>query len=635
MFISRRSTMLFLIQTVTLLAALFLAWLLRFDFTVPNVRVLLLAAPVLAFSRWAAMHCYKVTHTYWRYTGIADLKDLLKAVLLGSLLFFLIVRVIGGVVSFPLSIYFIEGVLSFVCLAGQRVAVRVVLADRSARLSHAKVPVLVVGAGAAAALLLRELERMRYQAVGVVDDDPWKQNTRISGVPVLGKIDQLAILAHRHSVGEILIAIPSATGDQMVRITNLCVRAGVPFRAVPGLADLIEGRVTISELRQVNLDDLLGRDPVQLESEDVRERLTGRIVMVTGAAGSIGSELCRQILRCLPKKLICIDQAETPLFELQQRLSGGDTIDLVYSVADITDTERMRQLLIKHAVQVVFHAAAYKHVPLTEANPSEGIKNNVLGLLNLVDVAEECGCEDFLLISSDKAVKPSSLMGCTKRLGEMIVGSRASSRMRCVSVRFGNVLGSQGSVVPTFQEQILTRRRITVTHPEMTRYFMTIPEAVSLVLQAFTVGDHGDILVLDMGRPIRILDLARTLIRISGKRENEIQIVYTGMRPGEKLHEELFYESEVRLPTQMPKVMRAQSPVLPWHVLEPKLQELQSLLYEQDAERIRAKIKQLIPEYQWQPAEFRFKPEVVKVPLMPLHQVLPTPDASWRAYASD
>jgi FlaA1/EpsC-like NDP-sugar epimerase len=361
----------------------------------------------------------------------------------------------------------------------------------------------------------------------------------------------------------------------------------------------------------VNLDELLQREPVQLESDNVRAKLGGKVVMVTGAAGSIGAELCKQIVRFFPRKLICVDQAETPLFNLQQHTLSGSSSEIVFSVADITDTERMRRLLLDHGVQVIFHAAAYKHVPMTEENPYEGMKNNVFGLLNLVETAEECGCEDFLLISSDKAVNPSSLMGCTKRLGEMIVGSREPSRMRCVSVRFGNVLGSQGSVIPVFQEQIRTRRCVTVTNPEMTRYFMTIPEAVSLVLQAFTVGEHGSVLVLDMGEPLRIHDLARTLIRMSGLREQEIPIVYTGLRPGEKLFEELFYDAEVRRPTAIPKITCADSTLPCWENLTGRLNELLSVAHSRSVDLIRAKVKEIIPQYQWEPAAVTPLPSTV------------------------
>jgi FlaA1/EpsC-like NDP-sugar epimerase len=581
--------------------ALALAWVLHFEFARPRVTLLLLAAPLLVAIRGSVMHRFQLTHSYWRYTGIGDLKDLSIATTVGSVIFLVLTRWILGLRSFPYSIYVLEWLLSLVMLAALRVGARTMLQARESRHAGERTPVLIVGAGSAAALLLRALKHQDLPVVGLVDDDPAKQKTKLYGLPVLGMIDQLPEVARRSGAREILIAIPSANGGQMLRISDFCARSGLPYRAVPSLADLIGGKVAISQLHQVNLDDLLGRDPVYFEPDEVRARLADRVVMVTGAAGSIGSELCKQIVRCSPAKLICVDQAETPLFDLQQRILAHDPQKVVFSVADITDSRRMRQLLNKHSVRVIFHAAAYKHVPLTETNPYEAIKNNVFGLLELVESAEESGCEDFVLISSDKAVKPSSLMGCTKRLGEMIAGSRPTRGMRCVSVRFGNVLGSQGSVVPIFQEQIHTRGRVTVTHPQMTRYFMTIPEAVALVLRAFTVGGHGSILVLDMGQPVRIVDLAKTLIRISGKSETQVPIVYTGMRPGEKLHEELFYDSEQRLPTSMSKVMRAQGDLPNWTELEALLQQLQLAAQSHDPECIRARIKDIIPEYLWEP----------------------------------
>jgi FlaA1/EpsC-like NDP-sugar epimerase len=595
-----RNWIIFLTQSVAICAALVLAWLLRFDFTLPHLRLLFAAASLLLVIRLTGIYFYRLNHGYWRYTGIGDLKDLVKAVFFGSVVFFAVLRGAGGIVLFPLSIYVIEGMLAFLFLAGLRVAVRVYFQWRRSQHLGTRTPVLVVGAGSAAVLLLQALKTANYVAVGLVDDDPAKQRTKLCGVPVFGPIDQLPFLAHRLGACETLIAIPSATAVQMLRITDFCVRAGLPFRTLPSLADLIAGKMQLSEFREVNLDDLLQREPVQLESDNVRAKLGGQVVMVTGAAGSIGAELCKQIVRFLPKKLICVDQAETPLFNLQQHTLAGSSSDIIFSVADITDTRRMRRLLLDHDVRVIFHAAAYKHVPMTEENPYEGIKNNVFGVLNLVGTAEECGCEDFLLISSDKAVNPSSLMGCTKRLGEMIVGSREPSRMRCVSVRFGNVLGSQGSVIPVFQQQIRTRRCITVTHPEMTRYFMTIPEAVSLVLQAFTLGEHGNVLVLDMGEPVRIRDLAQTLIRMSGLKEQEIPIVYTGLRPGEKLSEELFYDAEVRRPTPIPKIMCAESTLPSWPDLTWRLNELLSVAHGRSVDLIRSKVKEIIPEYQWE-----------------------------------
>ena len=364
------------------------------------------------------------------------------------------------------------------------------------------------------------------------------------------------------------------------------------------MADLIDGTVTVQQLRDVNVEDLLGRDPVKLDLQNVRNKIQGCTVMVTGAAGSIGSELCRQILRYRPAKLICVDQAETPLFYLQ-RANRNAKAKAAYCVADVTDGERMRGLLSAEGVDIVFHAAAYKHVPLMEDNLSEALRNNVFGTLDLVEAAEACGCQDFLLISSDKAVNPSSFMGCTKRLGELILAARNSSRMRCVSVRFGNVLGSQGSVIPLFQEQIRRERMITVTHPDITRYFMTIPEAVSLVLQGFTIGGHRDTLVLEMGEPVRIVDLARTLIKLSGMSEEEVQIVYSGLRPGEKLFEELFYASEDQQCTAVDGVRKAAGRLLAWPELKHGLEAIRLAMSGDNEELIRSAVKQLIPEYEW------------------------------------
>jgi FlaA1/EpsC-like NDP-sugar epimerase len=599
----RQNVTTLVLQSGLICLSLLLSWFLRFDFTLPHSRLLFGAMVVLVGIRSSVLFSLKLTHNHWRYTGIGDLKDLAKAVALGSVVFFAVIRMVSNIRAFPYSIYILEGVLTFMLLSGLRVLSRMVLVPRAVKREGAPVPVLIVGAGSAAALLLDALQRMNYKAVGLVDDDPAKQRIKLCGVPVLGSIDRLPALVERYDVSEILIATPSATGEQMLRITDLCIRCQRPFRAVPSLASLLVGTM-ISDLREIKLDDLLGREPVKLETEGVRASLSGRVIMVTGAAGSIGSELCRQIVRYHPGSLVCVDQSETPLFNLQQSLCVESNADVVYSVADITDTERMEQLIAEHEVKVIFHAAAYKHVPLTEANPHEALKNNVFGLLRLVEAAECGGCEDFLLISSDKAVKPSSLMGCTKRIGEMIVGARESSRLRCVSVRFGNVLGSQGSVIPTFQEQIRTGNAVTVTHPDMTRYFMTIPEAVSLTLQAFGVGRHGEILVLDMGSPVRILDLAETLIRISGKTLKDVPIIFTGMRPGEKLFEELFYDAERQIPTQLRKIMVAQSHMPPWPALKRRLDELESMARFPRAHRqdlLRLKLKEIVPEYSWEP----------------------------------
>ena len=448
-------------------------------------------------------------------------------------------------------------------------------------------------------MLLRELPHSAYIPVALVDDDPAKAGVRLHGVPVAGTVEDLPKVVRTCRPDELMIAIPSATGEQMQRIIDICNQTRLRFRTIPGLGDLINGTVTVDQLRDVNFEDLLGRDPVCLDVDSVRRRITGRVVMVNGAAGSIGSELCRQLLKYKPLKLICLDQAETPLFNLQNTQTGS-ACDIVYCVADITDSLRLRDVIQEHDVQVVLHAAAYKHVPLMEENLSEALKNNVFGLLALMEVADQSGCEDFLLISSDKAVNPTSFMGCTKRIGELVVAARPS-RMRCLSVRFGNVLGSQGSVIPLFQEQIKLKRTITVTHPDITRYFMTIPEAVSLVLQAFSIGEKRDILVLDMGKPVRILDMAKTLIRLSGLPQDGVKISFIGLRPGEKLFEDLFYAFERRSNTSAQKVFRTRGQIAPWSQLFQLLAELRAESATGMPDRIRDKAREIVPEYLWVP----------------------------------
>jgi FlaA1/EpsC-like NDP-sugar epimerase len=346
------------------------------------------------------------------------------------------------------------------------------------------------------------------------------------------------------------------------------------------------------------LEDLLGRDPVQIDLDAVHREIVGRTVLVTGAAGSIGSELCRQILDYGPARLICLDQNETGLFFLRLNLiQHKNGSQLVLRVADICDSERVSALLSEFTPEVIFHAAAYKHVPMMESNVQEAVKNNVLALIGLLDLAAAAGCKGFVLISSDKAVNPTNVMGATKRICELIISSRPPNGMRCVSVRFGNVLGSSGSVIPVLKRQLRNHQPLTITHPEIKRFFMITPEAVALVLQAFAIGDHGDILVLDMGESIRILDLARSLIRLSGKFEHDVQIQFTGLRDGEKLEEELFYSHEQVLPTSCGKIKRTTGTLKDWHGLCRQLEELRLSMSVDGVAPIRAKIKEIVPEY--------------------------------------
>jgi FlaA1/EpsC-like NDP-sugar epimerase len=612
MFAKQRFSVILIVQLALIAASAAFAWLLRYDFTFPQPQVFFSALPLLIVLRFAAMSRFNLFHGYWRYTGISDALDITKAVALGSIAFFILERWILGVTAFPGSVYIIEAILTGVFLGGVRVLSRAFMQ----RLHHTSLrsnkTVVIIGAGCGGAMLLRELPRSGYTALALVDDDPAKIGVTLNGVLVAGRVSDLPKIVQRYDPDELMIAIPSAAGDQMRRITEFCHQTGLHFRTIPGLAEQIHGAGALEHLREVKLDDLLGRDSVQFNLESVRHRIAGRVVMVTGAAGSIGSELCHQLLGYSPAKLVCVDQAETPLFELQHASSVSD-VEKVFCVADITDTSRMRDIIQQHDVRILFHAAAYKHVPLMEENLPEALKNNVFGLLSLMEVADHCGCEDFLLISSDKAVNPASFMGCTKRIGELIVAARPSTRMRGLSVRFGNVLGSQGSVVPLFQKQIKARKPITVTHPDITRYFMTIPEAVSLVLQAFTIGHKGDVLVLNMGEPVRILDMAKTLIRLSGVPQDEVKIVFTGLRPGEKLYEELFYSFEKRLNTPSEKIMRTWSQVTMWPELDSQLQELREDSLTGVSERIRSKVKEIVPQYQWTPRNESLKLHVAEL----------------------
>jgi FlaA1/EpsC-like NDP-sugar epimerase len=601
-------------DTILFAASLIGAWLLRFEFTLPNRHVLFAALPILLLMRLAALGRFKLLRGYWRYTGISDIADIVRAIALGSLGFLVIERWLLGIKAFPITIYCLEALLATAGLCGARLFSRILVQSvRGVWRGRSTKTAIIVGAGDAAERLLNDLPRCGYMAVGLVDDEPGKIGGRIHGVSVIGSIDDLPRLVRKHAVEEVLIAIPSATGRQMRRITALCEESGARFRMIPGMSDLINGKVTAEQLRDVKLDDLLGREPIHFDLQAVRQQLTGKVVMVTGAAGSIGSELCAQLLYYKPSKLVCLDQDESALFFLEQKI--GDAAAKVcaeYCVADVADRQRMKGLISAAGVDVIFHAAAYKHVPMMETNTSEAVRNNVLALMSLLDVAEQCGCADFLMISSDKAVNPTNVMGCTKRVCELIMAAKPNSKMRRVSVRFGNVLGSQGSVIPVFQEQIRKQGIVTVTHPDITRFFMTIPEAVSLVLQAFTIGKHGEILVLEMGKPIKIVDVARTLIRLCGKSEDDVDIVFTGLRKGEKLHEELFYASESASRTNLEKVIRTSSKLMSWPVLHEHLRELEGMVYASTDTMIREKLKQVVPEY-------RYVEEAVPIEVLPSH----------------
>jgi FlaA1/EpsC-like NDP-sugar epimerase len=588
-------------QAALIFVSLVLAWFLKFDFSLPQRRMLFTSALLLIVIRMLMIARFGLLHGWWRYTGLSDALDVAKCVLLGSLLFILTTQYLTKLSAFPRAIYVLEPLLTAGLLIGVRIFSRVLAESVRQDLAASK-KVLLIGAGIAAQAVVREIGRpgSEYALIGYVDDDRSKVGLKIEDIPVLGTVDQLPDLALTYAPDEVLIAVPSASSKQMQRFVKVCERAAVKFRTVPALRDVIAQRVSISDFRNVDVEDLLGRDPVEIDLDSVRSAIYQRSVLVTGAAGSIGSELCRQILEHEPRVMLCVDQSETGMFYLERELSlrSGQTLVRCH-VADCGDRKQMTRLLQVSRPDTVFHAAAYKHVPLMEENVSAALQNNIFGLVSLLEMASEFQCHGFVLVSSDKAVNPCNVMGATKRIGELIIAHRPTNGMRCLSVRFGNVLGSNGSVIPLLQHQLRNNEALTITHPEIKRFFMTVREAVSLVLQASAIGEKGDTFVLDMGQPLLVLDLARTLIKLSGRNEDQVPIQFTGLRQGEKLIEELFYEIEEVDETSFPKIKRARGPVQDWESLSRRLEELEAALFVDDPDDIRARIKEIVPEYSY------------------------------------
>jgi FlaA1/EpsC-like NDP-sugar epimerase len=528
---------------------------------------------------------------WWRYVSVRDMWSALRGVTAAVVASSLTVYFFSPVaqVRLPRSVAIMDWLLLLAFVAGSRLLARSVIERPGTGLIARGKEVLVVGAGDAGQLVIREMQRNRklgYTPIGLVDDDPRKKNLRIHGVRVLGTTDDLRHILRDNKPDEVILAIPSASGDMRQRIVNVTREGNVPVKTLPGLYELIAGESDLAtQIRPVQVEDVLGREPVEVDLEATAAYLKGETVLVTGAGGSIGSELCRQIARVGPQRLILVDQGETALFEIERELVDERGFAASIPVlADCKSRTKMNQVFERYQPGVVFHAAAYKHVPLMEANPLESVRNNALGTRVLVEAAAEHGAKRFVLISTDKAVNPKTVMGQSKALCEWIVeayGAREDVATRYVAVRFGNVLGSSGSVIPIFRRQIAKGGPVTLTHPEMTRYFMTIPEAASLVVQAGSIGGRGDVFVLDMGEPVRILDLAMQMIRLSGKDpEHDIDIEIVGSRPGEKLHEELWGEGEVAEPTLHPKIMRVSGPMVDAVWLQDELAELDRLVRE-------------------------------------------------------
>ena len=590
-------------------------YMLRFDLVIPSAEAnhLKLAIGIALITKMTVFYFLGSDRGWWRFVGIDDVLRIFAANIAASMLFMLVTAIVVGR-NFPRSVYVIDVLLCFLATCAARFSVRLyhekVLPELSAR-NRAK-GLLIYGAGAAGLNLIRELRSIpntKYRIIGFLDDDARKEHATLMGVPVLGRGRDAAKIVDRYrnrrvSVDEIIIALPSASGRQVSEALANCRASGVPCKTIPSFGELLAGKVRLSQIREIAVENLLGREPVNLQLERIRESIMGHSVMVTGAGGSIGSELCRQLVLFQPKCLVALDQAESELFKIDMELAESPrSVTVCPVIGDIRNYDRLESVVRQFGVTSIYHAAAYKHVPMMENNLIEAVNNNVLGLYNLAQIAVRNSVTSFVLISSDKAVNPTNIMGLTKRVAELVVSSMPTSgrgsTTRFVSVRFGNVLGSNGSVVPIFKAQIASGGPVTITHPEMRRYFMTTPEAVQLVLQASTMGKGSEIFVLDMGEPVRILDLARNMIRLSGHEPDvEIPIRVVGLRPGEKLYEEISAASDQVRPTCHDKIMIFCGRTLPHQVLEKWIADLRRLVAQRDDSAVLAHMLEIVPEYQ-------------------------------------
>jgi FlaA1/EpsC-like NDP-sugar epimerase len=567
------------------------------DFLQRGLAVLPLVVVIQAAVFWR----FGLYRGVWRFASLPDLLRIGQAVVVGVALSAAAILAMRGMEGIPRAVFPLHALLLVGLLGGPRFLYRW-FKDRGAYdpvSQHA----LIVGAGKAGEMLVRDLLRdtaVQFRPVAFVDDDQKKSGREIHGIRVVGTCDQIPAVVSRLRIDLILLALPSASSSQIRRIVEICERSDVPFRTLPRMQDLVSGQVSLKSIRNVEIEDLLGRDKVTLDWKSIQTGLSGKCVMVTGGGGSIGTELCRQIAQLSPSRLIVFEQSEHNLYEIDRELRQEFTdLALTAVLGDVTDAVAVNRTLGTYHPQVIFHAAAYKHVPLLEDQVRAAAINNVLGTHVVAAAAVRHGCECFVLISSDKAVNPANVMGMTKRVAEAVCqGLNGQSRTRFLTVRFGNVLGSAGSVIPLFQEQIAAGGPVTVTHPEIMRYFMTIPEACQLILQASTIGAGGEIFVLDMGKPIKIAYLAEQLVLLSGKKPgDEVEIVYTGLRPGEKLYEELFHDREQLDQTRHPKILLAHPRQLDRADVEKALGELRVACDRGDEATIRGVLWHLVPEH--------------------------------------
>lgn len=622
----------FLADAACFALAHLVAYLIRFDFNVNGFKIRLIVSTIVYLIplKLILFYFFGLYRGMWRYSSLGDFLRLSQACVLSSLVFASMVLFSRDYLYFSRSIIILDGLLTFVLAGSLRAAIRVLyslsgnaqlLYDMCLPTPLGKLPqgcrkVLIVGAGNAGEKMLREIHEnaeLRFAPVGFLDDDPNKWGRSLHNVPILGPIGEMSRVIEDYGVQDVFISIPTATGDQMRRIVETCKGCAVNYKTLPGLSEIIDGKVAMKALRDVNYEDLLGRQPVHLDIRGICDYLDDRVVLVTGCGGSIGSELCRQMVRFKPRALILLDSSEANLFQMQMELVNEFGYHSIYPVLGrVQDRELVEGLFKRYRPHTVFHAAAYKHVPMLEKNPWEAVSNNVIGSKTVMETASAYKAERFVLVSTDKAVRPTNVMGTSKRITELILQSLQGNGTRFMAVRFGNVVGSSGSVIPLFRRQIERGGPVTVTHPDVTRYFMTIPEAARLILQAGAMGEGGEIFILKMGTPVRIADMARDLIRLSGKEPGrDIDIVFTGLREGEKLYEELISEGEGIVETGHDKIMvlRAHSngnchkpeELRAW--LQGAIDDLRVPATRHDGPAIKEMLNRIVPEYQPQASE--------------------------------
>ncbi|MGA7143379.1 MAG: nucleoside-diphosphate sugar epimerase/dehydratase [Desulfobacterales bacterium] len=626
-FVYKNFILVLLADILLLSISLFLAYLIRFDFHLPRQHSMLLyqLLPFVLIIKISCFYFFDLYRGMWRYTSISDLLNIIKASCVSSLVIVcLILFSHSRFIGFPRSVFIIDWCFTILLISGYRVCIRLYFEQNSGdktlsiptrqvltmffkKMAETK-RLLIIGAGNGGEKIYREIHNnanLQFTVIGFLDDDLAKVGKKIHGIPVLGRINDIKRIAKLVNADEALIAIPSATSSEMRNILAHCKECGIQFKTIPGMGELINGKVTVNTIREVDYRDLLGREMIKLDEDKIGSYIKKARVMVTGAGGSIGSELCRQICRFKPECIVLFERAESPLFEINHELEHdfGD-IEIIPILADVQDKEQIEKAFEAYQPQTVFHAAAYKHVPMLEIQPWKAVDNNIQGTANLIEITNKFNVERFVFVSTDKAVRPANVMGASKRIAEMLIQSQNGcglSPTKYMTVRFGNVVGSVGSVVPLFKKQIQKGGPVTVTHPDVTRFFMTIPEACQLILQAGAMGNGGEIFLLEMGTSIKIVDMARDLIRLSGfEPEEDIKIEYIGLRPGEKLYEELIIEGEDVIPTSHEKIMVLKGMDCNIQLLNGEINHLIHIAKDQESKKIKDKLKEIVPEYRTQ-----------------------------------